>query len=218
MRYIIFAMFCIWIAYAFIGCTKVVPESITVVPSCNAGEIMKADGKCEPQYKSLWPNQQWTNELSKALDLYGKDLLATAPYDFQEWCWNKYDDKKQFYINLFSAMAFYESTWKTSSSYTEPNIFDKKGNHVISVGLMQVSSESCAGYQMPYVPNTELREPTRNFECTVRIANKWIPENKVIAQGFSTSSKGLAKYWSVVRTGSIHKREQIKKMICKENK
>lgn len=167
-------------------------------------------------YKAHWKKPEWTNTLVQAIDKYGPNLSTVKPKDAKEWCFEKYASPKAFYVSLISAMAKYESSYNIEAKYTE-NFNDKRGNKVISVGLMQVSSESCAARLyggMPYTANNILKTPEKNFECTVRILNAWLAKDGVIAQGFGTSSKGAARYWSVVRTGSTHKREAIRKMVC----
>lgn len=168
----------------------------------------------EVKYVGLWPVQDYTNTLVTAINLYGQELVKVIPRDAEEWCFNKYPDKKQFYVSLVSAMSKYESNWKPETSYTE-NFKDNKGNFVVSVGLLQISSESCAGYGLPYLVNSELKKNENNLKCTVKILNKWIVSDQVIAQSNGSTSRGGARYWSVLRTGSIHKREAIKAMVCK---
>lgn len=149
-------------------------------------------------------------QLSAALNANAKALLQFQPKDANEWCMSKYPSKLAFYLKLIASMAKYESGYKPDTSYTE-NFKDNRGNFVISTGLLQVSSESCAGYGMPYLQNAVLKKPENNLECTARILNKWIPRDGVISQ---TGNLGAGRYWSVMRVGSTHKREQIKAMVC----
>lgn len=201
MKLFLFCLLLIWATITLTSCQTAPQPTLPVVPV----EVFQPP----VQYTGLWPKPEYTAELVVALNTFGKDLWSYTPKDAQEWCFDKYKNKKQFYVNLISAMSKYESNWNPNTEYKE-SFSDAKGNKVISVGLLQVSSESCAGYGMKYIPSAELKKNSNNFECTVRVLSRWIPRNGVIAQG----NLGGAKYWSVLREGPTHKREAIKKLVC----
>lgn len=170
--------------------------------------IIDDPGKSSVQYVDYWPKKEMQEASIASLKAYGSALLSFEPKDKSEWCMGS--DKLAFYNKLLSAIAKYESGYDPNNTYKE-NFKDNHGNYVISVGLMQVSSESCNGYGMKYLVNSELKKNSNNLECAARILNKWIPRDGNVSQG----SLGAGRYWSVMRIGSIHKRESIKAMVCK---
>ena len=196
MKFLYFCLLCLWFAIAFTSCKKEPkPEPVK-----------------QKEITAFWPNKEWTEYLDYLLETDGVRLLyIPGPNDEVEWCMTKYEQPKEFYIKLFSAIAKFESNFNPSTTYKE-NFKDAKGNFVISTGLLQVSAESCRGYGVEDASNENLKNPQKNLICGVKIAKKWILQDGVIAQGTGNASKGLARYFSTMRTTG--KREQIRKMVC----
>ena len=225
MKYFLFLIVTVWMIAVFASCASkpAAPEPPLVYETGSPGSTPGAGANITSdyfwrdsssqvhEYTAFWPNKEYTASLAAILSgPLAKDLLNTVPKDAEYWCYNKYPDKIQFYLSFISAMSKYESNWSPDTTYSEPDIFDRHGNHVVSTGLLQVSSESCSGYGMKYLSNSELKKPENNFECAVRILSRWIMRDGVIASDL----KGAARYWSVVRPGAKHKKEQIRKMVC----
>jgi hypothetical protein len=190
------------------GCASVPVEAPKEEKPADAVDIVSTD--------NYWPSADMLIAAHIALKQYGKDLLAYEPKDAKEWGLG--GDKLAYYSKLLSAMAKFESGYDANQTYTE-NFKDQWGNLVRSVGIMQVSSESCAGYLGKYIADKDLKLNANNLACAVAILNKWVPKHGVIAQG---NGLGGAIYWSVLREKNTQKgvgstRKAIKEMLCAKN-
>lgn len=168
-------------------------------------------------YKAEWPKQEWTDFAAQALESYGKNMLVmNAPKDASEWCPKfsslTYEQRKQMFITLIASMAKRESNWKPETNYTE-SFKDSSGTKVVSRGLTQISKESAnsSSYKCGISNATELNDPKTNIDCTVKILNKWVVQDKY----FGTDKLGGGRYWSVMRPGDSKKFIQGKvKAVC----
>jgi len=140
--------------------------------------------------KSLFPNQEWTDHALKMVRKYGLDKLH--PKDEKEFC--SYGMNEKNWVHLLAAMCKFESNFKPSTMYTE-NFKNSRGEWVISTGLFQLSYESVQGYGFTET-TAGLKEPLRNIEIAVAILTHWVKRDGVIS---SSSNKGGARYWSVLR-------------------
>lgn len=181
-----------------IGCTTVPkpPEPVT-----------QPDIPEEKAYvcaRNTWCNA-FSDAVKKAVTLYGKELLAANPTDYAKYCGTA--GKLDCYNAILHAMSVYESGIDPNQVYVE-SFSDAKGNKVRSVGLLQVSIESCRSYGASATTTEELLKPEKNLECSVRILNRWIPKDGVIAGGSIGAWKGAARYWSVMRKRQSEIREK----------
>ncbi len=183
-----------------------------ILASCSP--VQKVPEKTEtpektPVQEAKCGKGQWcyvfTNETKKAITLYGKDLLAANPSDYAKYCGTA--PKLDCYNAILHGMSVYESGIDPSKTYKE-NFEDAKGNYVISTGLLQVSVESCKSYGSSANSTEDLKIPEKNLECSVRILNRWIPKDGVIAGGSYGEWKGAARYWSILRKGQAEVREK----------
>jgi hypothetical protein len=137
-------------------------------------------------------------------------LLYATTNDDKEYC-----PKGMSVYNwtlLLSAMAKYESSFKPETEYVE-KFKDQKGKFIISTGLLQLSQESARGYGCDAKSQEWLKDPKNNIECAVRILEKWVIKDSVIASK-KEPWLGGARYWSVLR----YKADKIKsdmKGLCK---
>lgn len=166
-----------------------------VVPTEEKPKEVEVIDKPVP-FVGRWSNPEYDAILSNALDVYGKDLLVTEPTDCATFYCLK--DEKKFWFNTIINMAYYESSWKTSTQYKE-NFKDQKGNYIVSRGLLQISIESGKGYDCPLKTEQDLHDPKINLECGVRILNRWVSRDKRIAGHAGGKWLGGARYWSVLR-------------------
>jgi len=146
-----------------------------------------------PQGKG-WCYTQLTKDI---LSRDGQELLSASPKDYAAFCGVK--AKLDCYADLIKAMSYFESGWDKDQVYVE-SFTDAKGQRVRSVGLLQESIESCKAYGASANTTEELMQVGKNLECGVRIMNRWIPKDGVIAGGSKGAWKGNARYWSVLRT------------------
>lgn len=156
-------------------------------------ETKSADGK------------KWTSHVMNTLDTLGGDILDVIPPDGKTYCprYNSlnYDQRKQVWAYLISAMVKYESNFNTNTKYTE-DFDDAQGNPVVSRGLLQISIESANSYGCGFRNANELHDPYLNLSCGIRILNRWLGRDGRIGGKVDGSWKGGARYWSVLRTTS----------------
>lgn len=149
-------------------------------------------------------SKAWTTFLNTELDRLGTEMLDVIPADSATFCPNyknlSYDQRKQFWIFLMSAMVRYESNFNTNTTYTE-SFADSSGNRVVSRGLLQISIESGNAYGCGFKASSDLHDPQKNLSCGVRILDRWVGRDGRIA-GNVGGWKGGARYWSVLRTSN----------------
>lgn len=149
-------------------------------------------------------SREWTNHVYSELDRLGQDLLDVIPADTATFCPKyrnlNYEQRKKYWIYLISAMARFESGFKTDTSYTE-NFNDSSGSNVISRGLLQISIESSRGYDCGLTSAQQLHDPFKNLSCGVRILDRWVGRDGRIAGKVDSKWRGGARYWSVLREG-----------------
>lgn len=178
-------------------------------PSNNDG------AKTAPLWESKRPQdgKQWTLHVLQTLDTLGKNILDVVPADAQTFCPKysslSYEQRKDFWAYLMSAMVRYESNFKPEVQYQE-DFKDSTGKYVISRGLLQLSIESSKGYQCGISDANELHDPYKNLSCGIRILDRWLDRDGRIAGQVSSSWKGGARYWSVLRSTSKSYTEIVK--------
>jgi hypothetical protein len=109
-----------------------------------------------------------------------------------------------FWVYLTSSITQLESDFDPTSVYTE-NFNDENGNPVQSVGLMQLSIGDASIYGCTsFNTTTEIEDPDTNLACGLRILNRWIGSDGVIArQNNSGNWIGAARYWSTLRSQKL---------------
>lgn len=151
-------------------------------------------------YKADWSNLNWTITTLLSIDSHGKEMLEKIPPDMEGYC-PKDTENKKCYVAILSALSKFESGHKPESSYKE-DFKDSKGAYVISRGLFQISQESANGYGCGITKPEMLYNPETNIECAVKIMNRWVSRDGVIAGGKTGAWKGMARYWSPFRKES----------------
>lgn len=132
-------------------------------------------------------------------------LVRLVPADIHQFCPGypalPQQQRSQFWVALFSAMAKPESNFKPQSFYQE-KFKDAKGRRVISRGLLQISHESAnqPRYACDIKQPQQLHDPKVNLNCGVKIMSKWVKTDGVISQPrWSAEPKGGGRYWSTLR-------------------
>lgn len=157
----------------------------------------------------LWESKvaggkEWSTHVYNQLDHLGTDLLDVIPADRSLFCpkYDKlsYNQRKQYWAFLLSAMVRFESNFDTNEKYKE-SFNDSHGRRVVSRGLLQISIESANSYGCGFKTEQELHDPFSNLSCGIRILNRWLGRDGRIAGKVSGSWKGGARYWSVLRSG-----------------
>lgn len=152
--------------------------------------------------KTALPKQEWSDYLFKLVKESG---LAELDLPYQDtYCPNGLTVKN--WTHLFVAMMKYESNFKPEEVYKE-DFKDSSGNYVMSTGLFQISlsssRQSAYGCRDFIQTNDDLKDPYKNMRCSVNIAKYWVSKDKRVGVGYNSSTaRGLARYWSVMRDKS----------------
>ena len=178
-------------------------------------ELPEENGKLNPPIRGFWEikkdGKAWTMIVARALAGDGQPLLNERPREVEEYCKNfdrlSKKGRAAFWVALFSAIAYRESSWDPTTSYRE-KFPDSRGNRVVSRGLLQLSLESGRGYKCDFTTAEDVHDPKKNLECGVRIMTKWITTHKTM---IGNGEEGTAKYWGVMRKKST--REAIRKKM-----
>ena len=157
----------------------------------------------------LWESKsadgrEWTQHVSRQLDVLGSDLLDVIPADAKQFCPNykslNEQQRKEYWAFMLSSMVRFESNFKTETSFQE-KFNDSSGKPVISRGLLQISIESGNAYGCNFKTTKDLHDPYQNLSCGIRILNRWVSRDGRIAGKTSGQWRGGARYWSVLREG-----------------
>lgn len=160
--------------------------------------------------KFAWDHEYNDWFLVEAIKKHGKNLLSVRPRD-----WKNYIDvypttEKElikFWGNILVTMSYYESKWDGSKKYKE-NFRDRSGKYIYSRGLFQLGLESGLGYDCPFKTAQDIHNDSKNIECAVRILDRWVGRDKVIASG--NPYRGGARYWAVLRGHREYTKKSLK--------
>jgi hypothetical protein len=161
----------------------------------------------EPRPALAWDGKHseaglWTEYVLQAIE--NSKLPTIVPKDTLDWCpaysGQSASGRTEIWASLISKMAQYESGYKNSSTYTE-SFNDAKGHKVVSRGLLQISQESANGYSCGITDAQMLHDAKTNLTCAVKIIERWETRDGVISK-YSEGWKGVARYWSVMRSKS----------------
>ena len=155
-------------------------------------------------FKSAFPSQEWTDYALKQVQL--SNLPALNPKDASEFCPQGMSVRN--YVHLLVGIAKFESSFNPAAEYREA-FNDRNGKPVISTGLLQLSKESANGYGCGIKSQDDLKDPYRNIDCGLKILERWIERDGVIASS-KAPWKGGARYWSVLR----YKKQKIQEFIA----
>jgi hypothetical protein len=152
--------------------------------------------------------RHWTAFMVKVIDRYGEALLDTVPTDINEFCPTYSglgrDARLAFWVGMVSAMAEKESSFDPSVEHAE-KFRNRKGELVVSRGLLQISLESIQPYQCGITTDEQIHDPELNLTCAVRMLNHLVPRDRIISRkvlgGFRKPKwLGASSYWAVLRT------------------
>lgn len=133
-----------------------------------------------------------------------------TPGDIESYCpaWSRLGttDRVEALSVLAVAIARRESGYNPATVFHEPPPLG-----VDSVGLFQLSYED--GFNRCDLDRAtdSLKDPLVNIHCAVGEMARLMERDGVVATGSSGSdARGLARYWSVMREGPRHFREEIR--------
>jgi soluble lytic murein transglycosylase-like protein len=146
--------------------------------------------------------RQWTTIANAGIDRLAPQLTAVAPTDIDAFCPGYKTaspaNRRAFYVSLLGEIARFESNFDPSVKFTE-SFNDARGQRVVSRGLLQLSQESANQYGCAIASAEQLHDPATNIECGVRILDRWLTRDQVVAGYASGAWRGASRYWGVLR-------------------
>lgn len=132
---------------------------------------------------------QWTEATLAALSGHGAALTTLVPADIEYYCPGyataSAEDRQAFWVGLFSALAFHESTWNPRAV----------GGGGLWYGLVQIDPRTARGYGCEATSGNALKDGVANLKCAVRIAARQVTRRGDVSNGmkdwgpFHSSSK-----------------------------
>jgi len=180
---------------------------VLILSSCTQLPTKPVDPKPKPGPATVgglpWDGKHkdsavWTEKLKQ--EIIKRGMVKLSPSDIATFCpgYSKQDDQGKLvaWMNLFSIMAKYESSYNPKTFFMEP---PPLGYH--SIGLFQLSYEDQPNYPECALSKSQknLEDGVHNIKCAVIILNKLVTQNKRIAGQVSGRWQGGARYWSVLR-------------------
>lgn len=135
---------------------------------------------------------QWTEATLSAISTKGTALTTTKLSDVSEFCpaypTASQEDRRAFWMGLFSALAKHESTWN-------PRAAGAGGRYQ---GLLQISPQTARAYGCDA---SALYDGEANLSCAVNIAARQVERTGVVAGGPGNWG-GVAADWGPMRVAS----------------
>lgn len=176
--------------------------------------------------KTMRERAAWSAMVYQIIQTQEPGLLNQQVNDMATFC-PRYDElskmkKLNFWGQLISSMAKFESGWKPTDRYVETTMGTDPvtGQKVVSEGLLQLSYQDVKNHPGLCLfdwskdkllsandPRKTIFDPFKNLQCGVRILARQIRNKHAIAvdQG---------AYWSVIKLGNSHQHiQEISRMI-----
>lgn len=168
-----------------------VPAACTLQAGATPGDTPPARWDHRPE------GQTWTKATLAAISTKGQKLVETPLADIETFCpaYTKAteQDRKAFWVGLFSALAKHESTWN-------PRAAGEGGKYR---GLLQIAPATARAYGCDA---TALYDGAANLSCAVNIASRQVARTGVVAGGPGAWG-GMAADWGPMRNNK--KRAEI---------
>lgn len=121
--------------------------------------------------------ETWNAAMIEALQQHGAPLISLVPTDIDDYCPSypeaSEDDRRAFWVGLFSALAFHESTWNPKAV----------GGGGLWYGLVQIDPRSARWFGCEATTGAALKDGVANLRCGVRIAAKQVPRRGTVSRG-----------------------------------
>lgn len=135
----------------------------------------------------------WTQRSLVAAAHLDEELAETVPADIETWCPGYEDasieDRRAFWVGIFSALAKHESTWNPKAS----------GGGGAWIGLTQISPATARQYGCEARTTAQLKDGAANLACALRIGAAQVDrDNLVVGNG----ARGLGRDWAPFRSAA----------------
>lgn len=142
---------------------------------------VRPNARLENLPRTRWDNlprgRIWTRAALSALVAHGGGLDAFVPEDIAEWCPAYVDaapaQRRAFWVGMFSALAFHESTWNPRAV--------GGGNQWF--GLLQIFPPTAQHYRCRARSGNALMNGAENLSCAVRIASYEVQMRGTVTRG-----------------------------------
>jgi hypothetical protein len=165
------------------GCVQPAASTEPVVPE--ALPLMRWDHRPEAS--------QWTEATLATVSQYDAALAGQVPADVANWCPGyataSLEDRRAFWVAMFSALAKHESTWNPAAA----------GGGGRWIGLTQISPATARQYGCEATSVAELKDGAANLACAVRIAAAQVGRDGLVAGG---GNRGMGRDWAPFRAAS----------------
>lgn len=179
-----------------------------------------------------WNNKIW--DMIVRFDVTQSLVSFNKASDISRFCpgYSKLDQAGQIEVwsHLIVAIAKYESDYSPYSNMVETTqgIDPSTGLPKKSEGLLQLSYQDRGNYSS--IPECQLLnwskdksldyqkrsivDPKINLDCGIKIMAHLVSRDGLVADGHAGSAKGLARYWSVVRTPDSYGSHKLNEIIA----
>lgn len=103
--------------------------------------------------------------------------MSTVPEDIDYYCpayaTAPTEDREAFWVGLFSALAFHESTWNPKAV----------GGGGLWYGLVQIDPRSADWFGCDATSGNALKDGAANLSCGIRIAARQVPKRGTVSRG-----------------------------------
>jgi hypothetical protein len=191
------------LAFAAVSLASCGDPTTSTVPSINAAPTSAPNVRPPARWDFKQDGKAWTEVAHRAVDTVGGGLLSAVPSDIAAYC-PRYASadpaaRRAFWVYLLSALARYESNYDPKVTFTESFPAFEGGPPVVSRGLLQLSYDSALGYGCPLSTPEDLHDPRTNIECGVRVMNRLVTRDGLVAGQSSGKWRGASAYWSPFR-------------------
>jgi hypothetical protein len=198
---------------ALMGC--VAPGGETGTSASPARGFLAAFGKAglapdtSPVPPMRWDHRPeattWTTETLEAVAEKDAVFAQTVPGDIAAWCPGyataSLEDRRAFWVGMFSALAKHESTWNPAAS----------GGGGKWIGLTQIDPRTARNYGCDARSAAGLKNGVENLRCAIQIASVQVPKDNLVA---GNGKRGLGRDWAPFRNAA--KREDMRNWISQQ--
>lgn len=132
----------------------------------------------------------WTERSLVAAERLDDELADEVPADIETWCPGyedaSHEDRRAFWVGIFSALAKHESTWNPKAS----------GGGGAWIGLTQISPATARMYGCEATTTAELKDGAANLACALRIGAAQVDRDGVVV---GSGNRGLGRDWAPFR-------------------
>lgn len=174
--------------------------AVTILVSGCSGWMDRATEVVTPETPvTQWDHRpearEWTLSTMGAIATHARPLIETPLADIETFCpgYNTASDidRKAFWVGLFSALAFYESTWN-------PRAAGAGGRYR---GLLQILPQTARWRGCEIDSPADLFDGATNLSCAARIAAAAVQRDGVVAGGPGNWG-GVAADWPPLRNAA----------------